>query len=386
MDSAQLQTAHVPNYTTTSYVPLCFNPKASPLFRDFNFDLEQPPRYLFRTFDHKSSGHSDDHIIMSPAAVRNLPHHSVDIFSLDPDFAMAVLEKHMNPWRRKHLIVPEPEPNIDNFMSWTTSLLYAVQYAYHRRRLYGCSSDKIMICAVDVTLFPPGQFIRASALLQAHFDMVKQDDMRHHIGVRLLAYIYTFGEYLSQGTLMHRRPCEKMVGSISHVISLASLQNSGLPVLYPELDDPIGHDKWALRTIYLRKIWHRDEYGNVNSWRSSREELEAAVRVAMTWFKHPFDPLHLAICLLSFKRRDISTVNLRDAPGGLSEEWMRHPIDVREFASRVGFIDGAIIDSPIDESFDRSFKSMQSSRCFDKQIMLHTLLSSYICDDTLDRM
>jgi len=186
--------------------------------------------------------------------------------------------------------------------------------------------------------------------------------------------------------LMHRRPCEKMVGSISHVISLASLQNSGLPILYPELDDPIGHDKWALRTIYLRKIWHGDEYGNVDPWRSGREELEAAVRVAITWFKHPFDPLHLAICLLSFKRREISTVNSRDALGCLSEEWMRHPTDVREFASRAGFVDGAITDSPIDESFDRSIKSMQGVRCFDRQTVLQCLLCRYVCDDPLDRI
>lgn len=353
------------------------------MFKDYNFDLEQPPRYLFRTFDPKSNGYSDDQVIMSPAAVRALPHHAQDIFALDSDLAMAILEKHMNPWRKKHSFALEQEPNIDNFMSWTTSLLYAVQYAYHRRRLYGCSPDQIKICAIDVTLFSPGQFIRASVLLQAHYERVKHEDMRHHIGVRLLCYIYTFGEYLSQGVLMHRRPWETTDGSISHVISLASLQGNGLPVLYPELHDPMCHDKWALRTIYLRKIWYSDEYGQVDPWKSSREELEAVVKLAMAWFKPPFDPLHLAICLLSFRRRQYraTAARVECAPRGVPEEWMRHPVDVREFSFAAGFVKEADVDAQVDSPIVGGSKNMPNSTCSDEHTVLQSLLHRYVCNE-----
>lgn len=91
-------------------------PETSLLFRNLNFDLGEPPPYLFRTFDPKTSDYTDEKITMPPAAVRKLPHHDKDIFSLEPDFAMAVLEKHQNPWRRKNK-PPELEPNIDNFIS-----------------------------------------------------------------------------------------------------------------------------------------------------------------------------------------------------------------------------------------------------------------------------
>lgn len=362
--------------------PLCFNPETNPLFQKLNFDLDQPPRYLFRTFDPLSSGYTDDLITKSPAAVRSLPHHTQDILSLEPNFAQEVLEKHMNPWRRKNK-PPEPEPNIDNFTSWATSLLYVVQYAYHRRRLYGCSEDQIKIIAVDTSLFPPRTFIRASALLQAHFDLVKKDDMRHTIGVRLLAYIYKFGEYLCQGTLVHHRYCEEVNGPTSHVISLAALRQNGLAVLYPELDDPTGHEKWALRTVSLRRIWHGDEYGKVPRQRSTRGELQAAASLASKWFRHPFDPAQLAVCLLSFKRRQLS-VNEANADGnitGVAEEWMRHPVDVREFVLAAQVVKYAEqnmrIDSPLeqDES-DRGDYTFGSERVVERCV-LQRLLSCY---------
>lgn len=121
---------------TMSNDSLCFNPTANPLFEKFNFDLERPPRFLFRTFDHKSSGRSDDRVIASPAAKYGLPRHTKDIFTLDSDTAISIVDKHLNPWLRKNSTDTDPYRD-DNFMSWTTSLLYAVQYAYYRRSQCG---------------------------------------------------------------------------------------------------------------------------------------------------------------------------------------------------------------------------------------------------------
>ena len=170
--SAELDT----DDATMSNDSLCFNPTANPLFKNFNFDLERPPRFLFRTFDHKSSGHSDDRVIASPAAKFGLPHRAKDIFSLDSEVAISIVDKHLNPWLRKNSTDSDPYHD-DNFMSWTTSLLYAVQYAYYRRSRYGCSLDQIKICVVDVSMFPPGQFIRSCNLLQAYHGLGRSDGM-----------------------------------------------------------------------------------------------------------------------------------------------------------------------------------------------------------------
>lgn len=356
-----------------------FTPETSPLFRNLNFDLNEPPPYLFRTFDPKSSGYTDENITMSPAAVRKLPHHDRDIFSLESDFAMEVLEKHQNPWRRKNK-PPEPEPNIDNFTSWATSLLYVVQYAYHRRRLYGCSEDEIKIIAVDTSLFPPRTFIRSSAILEAYFRLVKRDDMRNTIGTRLCGYTYTFGVFICQGTLVHHRHCDKANGPTSHIISLADLRQNGLPTLYPELEDASGHAKWALTTIALRKIWHGDECGEVDRWKTTFEELQAATNLAVRWFKPPFDPLKVAIYFLSFKRREHDF----DGTGIMStkESWARHPVDVREFALVVQAVDQANqddrVDSPLEIYSRDCFGDALGSGDHSVDRLTQTLLHSYI--------
>lgn len=359
-----------------------FTPETSLLFRNLKFDLDDPPPYLFRTFDARSSGYTDDKITMSPAAVRKLHHHDKDIFSLEPDFAMAVLEKHQNPWRRKGK-PPEPEPNIDNLISWATSLLYVVQYAYHRRRLYGCSEDEIKIIAVDTSLLPPRTFIRSIALLEAHFRLVKKDDMRNTIGTRLLGYTYTFGEFLCQGTLVHNRHCDRANGPTSHVISLAALRQNGLPVLYPELENASGHAKWALTTIALRKIWHGDEYGEVGRRKTTFEEMQAAANLAVMWFKPPFDPLKVAIYLLSFKRRDLSfsQTDVGDMPMSTKESWARHPVDVREFALAVKVVEqnnqDDRVDSPLVPDRRDCFGHVSNSRDPSVNGVIQSLLHSY---------
>lgn len=216
---------------------LCFNPTANPLFENFNFDLGRPPRFLFRTFDHKSSGHSDDTVVSSPAAKFGLPHHTKDIFTLDSDIAISIVDMHLNPWLRKNSTDSDPHHN-DNFMSWTSSLLYVIQYAYYRRARYGCSLDQIKICVVDVSMFPLGQFIRSCTLLQAYHGLGRSDGMQNLYSTRLLVYMYTFGEYLSQGYLVHRRYCERTQRTSSSVVSMACLEQNGIYTLYPELKDP----------------------------------------------------------------------------------------------------------------------------------------------------
>lgn len=374
--SAELDT----DDATMSNDSLCFNPTANPLFKNFNFDLERPPRFLFRTFDHKSSGHSDDRVIASPAAKFGLPHRAKDIFSLDSEVAISIVDKHLNPWLRKNSTDSDPYHD-DNFMSWTTSLLYAVQYAYYRRSRYGCSLDQIKICVVDVSMFPPGQFIRSCNLLQAYHGLGRSDGMQNLYSTTLLVYMYTFGEYLSQGHLVHRRYCERTQKQSSSVISMACLEQNGIYTLYPELSDPAGHGVWALRTIQLRKLWHGEDDEAI----SSTEELRAAVKLAITWFKDSSDPMGLAIYLLSFKKRRFRNVKINsDASSEDSQaDWMRHPIDVKEFELAARTVSaltrkGVAADVRVDRR-DSVNSHVQTYSI--EHDMLQKLLRCYVCAD-----
>ena len=365
---------------------LCFNPTTNPRFEKFNFDLGRPPRFLFRTFDHKSSGHSDDRVISSPAAKFGLPHHEKDVFALDSDVAISIVDKHLNPWLRKNSTLPASNPHHDdNFMSWTSSLLYAVQYAYYRRARYGCSLDQIKICVVDVSMFPPGQFIRSCTLLQAYHSLGRSDGMQNLYSIRLLVYMYTFGEYLSQGHMVHHRYCEKTQRSSSSVISMACLEQNGIYTLYPELADPKGHGVWALRTIQLRQLWH----GEDNEAISSTEELRAAVKLATAWFKNSSHPLELAIYFLSFRKRKFRDVDVDPnvVPEESQADWTRHPIDVKEFTFAARFVStvstqegvaaGAKVDRRDSVNGDLSYFASDSV----EHDMLQRLLCCYLCEE-----
>ncbi|OJJ43875.1 hypothetical protein ASPZODRAFT_135909 [Penicilliopsis zonata CBS 506.65] len=308
--------------------PILFHPPASPTFHSFDFHLDQTPRYLFRTFDPKSSGHSDDEVVSSPASENRLVSSKMDILSLDDDHAFALVNLHMNPWRCK----TKPHPNPDNLMSWTSSLLYAVQYALYRRYHYGCSSEEIKICVIDTGDFPRGQFVHAKRLLQAYYHFLHRKDMRDNFDTRLLVYIYQNGEYLSQGRVRH--------GGRSCVVSLARLEAAGLYSLYPELADPCGHVQWGVRTANLRSMWANQEF-------STYKELHTALTMARSCF-HSFQQLDLAAILLSFKRRELqmrkdesdeseeelereeeqfsSVLDMNKLP-----EWGRQPPEVRQY-------------------------------------------------------
>jgi hypothetical protein len=265
--------------------PVLFNPLASSSFSSFDFHLDEIPRYLFRTFDPKSSGKNNGDVVASPASENRTINSKIDILSLDDDFATTIVDWHLNPWKCRD----DRSQNLDNFMSWTFSLLYAIQYALYRRHLYGCTSEDIKICVIDTEKFSRGQFVHAKRLLQAYYQFLRQADMRHSYDTRLLLYIYGNGEYLSQGVLNHKgRSC---------VTSLARLEENGLSSLYPELADPMGHRKWAIRTIHLRHLW---EDQHVTTY----EEIQMALSLAKSCFRN-INELDIATMILTFKHREL---------------------------------------------------------------------------------
>ncbi|KAL4936147.1 hypothetical protein BDV06DRAFT_233682 [Aspergillus oleicola] len=314
--------------------PILFQPLTCPLFRYFDFQLDNVPRYLFRTFDPKSFGRSNEDVIASPASENRTASNKFDIFSLNKDMAMSMLDRHLNPWAVKDYEMQPP----DNFMSWTSSLLYAIQYALYRRYHYGCASDEIKICVIDTKKFQQGQFIHAKRLLKAYYDLVKQVDMRQNFGTRLLLYIYQNGEYLSQGSIdLRGRSC---------VASLAGLEESGLYSLYPEFAVPERQSKWAVTTARLRKLWTEQDV-------STYRELETALLLARACFAG-FDVLDIAIIFLSFKKRKLKQVRTaenqqhRQGFGKDIPDWGRKPQEVRQYLAALH------VFQPIPRTIDES--------------------------------
>ena len=86
-----------------------------------------------------------------------------DILSLKPKEASKRLHAHLT----KSLFEDCFERhNCDNFMSWSSSLLFVIQYAILRSSFRGKSPEDIKICAVDTTNFSRGQFARDMWLMK----------------------------------------------------------------------------------------------------------------------------------------------------------------------------------------------------------------------------
>jgi len=243
------------------------------------------PQYLFRTFDSKSSGTNNDNIVASIASVTESPEESrTDLLSLPKDEAIGMLYTHLN----KQCCGGEDS---DNLMSWTSSLLFAIQYAIWRRHTFGCHPADIKICVVDTRRFPQGQFAPDMWLLQAYRNTAAKvgGKTEEFFRFRLEYTRYHNGEYLSQGSVDHvSRSC---------VVTLESLEKSGLYDLYPEFAEVEGTKRWTNRVRELREGWSVEQ-------RTTPREIQLASVVARRCF-NTFETLNMMLILLTFKARKI---------------------------------------------------------------------------------
>lgn len=90
----------------------------------------------------------------------------------------------------------------DNPMSWSSSLLFVIQYAIWRSSKSNCSPADIKICAVDTTKFSRGQFARDMWLVYMYRDVFSSNSDMQNL-VRLREGDCDNGEYLSQGIVVH---------------------------------------------------------------------------------------------------------------------------------------------------------------------------------------
>lgn len=174
------------------------------------------PRYLFRVFSPRSQGLTDTSWTKSMGARWDEEDCTVDIFS-KPDYQVAdMLHRHLRWWRDR---------SDDNLVSWTSSLLFALQYIFHLhiKKSNTSSFEDICLCVLDTTGFVPGVFLRDMDLIQVYQpynnelkDWAHLRRMKH----KHLSGSYYFGEYLSQGALKIEGACQ--------IVSARTIIDNGL--------------------------------------------------------------------------------------------------------------------------------------------------------------
>ncbi|KAI8630238.1 hypothetical protein F5Y19DRAFT_484126 [Xylariaceae sp. FL1651] len=243
-----------PNGLTLFYSPAC---------RLSQWNFADVPRYLFRAFDPKSFGQSDENVVASMESISETSEHS-------------------KYWRGGN----------DNLMSWSSSLLFVIQCAIWRchRPGGGCGQDEVKICTVDTRKFPRGQFARDMILLRAYRKIPELDkEAKDFFDFRLTTQYYDNGEYLSQGKVHHTgRSC---------VFPLDQLIQAGLHNLFPEFAEKSAMGSWTNRVKDLRSKWS-------DKHRTTRVDVQTALEVARACF-NTFNAPDIALLLLSFKNRKL---------------------------------------------------------------------------------
>lgn len=219
--------------------------------------LQDTPRYLFRVFSKDSAGENSSEWMKSVDAQKG---NFTDIFKRDNDSTVALtLNEHLMPW---------PKLKGDPFISWTTSLLFAIQYAIFKCKKEQVELNTIYLCIVDTTRFPNGVFIKDLDLIEEFQDKVADDHVIWHknkphswkdrglSNIRQLrnrkhkdySGIFYFGEYLSQGQIninINGRsctvPCDKMINN--HLFAM-------MPEFKVEMESEV--QSWANTVIRFR--------------------------------------------------------------------------------------------------------------------------------------
>jgi hypothetical protein len=150
-------------------------------------------RYLFRTFNAASSRRNDEKVIASIASRDTWQESNrFDILTREKKHAAQMLHMHL----QKDCFSGARQ---DDLMSWTSSLLNAIQYALWRAHFRNRHLSWISICAIDTSKFPLGQFVRDVSLLEAYREAAKQlkGSTLQFFDFRLNTSDYFYGEYLS---------------------------------------------------------------------------------------------------------------------------------------------------------------------------------------------
>ena len=232
--------------------------------------LEEVPRYLFRVATPTSGGQTTKSWAKSKDAANARASSQTDIFVRSAPRVANMLDKHL--WKKEN-------SKFDNFVSWSCSLLYAIQYIFYRHHEDRTSLDKIDLYIVDTAKLPKGAFVRDMDLISVFGPLnaglqklqgIRNGTAQNNPQSNLPDFLrsYYFGEYLSQGALKIEACCS--------VVSAQEMLDAGLLDLRGEFRASrrfnLGLDE---RMKHLRKIFaQREEVP-----RQLDKDIQAAVSI-----------------------------------------------------------------------------------------------------------
>ncbi|CAG8898335.1 unnamed protein product [Penicillium egyptiacum] len=224
--------------------------------------LKDIPRYLFRVVAPKSDGDTNGTWAHSKSAHEKNITSTQDVFSFlggtNQHTKAFELTVHLQWYGHRYTVE-------DNFVSWTSSLLFAIQFIYYRRF---SEDDKpswndIKLYVIDTTCFPTGTFMRDLDLIQSFsgVDNHKSDknNSPKYWNLRSLYSLrtdkgYYFGEYLSQGSLKIENRSQMIPANILFENDRLRRLQPKFAGLYSARGDP--DPRLADAVINLRKeIW-----------------------------------------------------------------------------------------------------------------------------------
>ncbi|EWZ87339.1 hypothetical protein FOWG_09226 [Fusarium oxysporum f. sp. lycopersici MN25] len=209
-------------------MPQLFEPKPG---QENLFIFDKTPTYLFRLHVPRSKGDTSTVHVMAPAFLGRTAYHrdrlpcGEDLLQLPTKIATSRLKDHLR-WKCNHL-----KKSPCNLMSWSSSLLFLLQYALYRHTTDFEPKPQfpnIKIIMIDTRDFPEQTFLRdldALEWLHEEPDPVFKRLYNNRNGR------FYFGEYLTQGYLDITGKCVEM--------TMQQLVDGGLfTVICPALDKP----------------------------------------------------------------------------------------------------------------------------------------------------
>jgi hypothetical protein len=233
------------------------------------FEQNFTPRYLIRVYSPQSAGETSLSATIPPSMTDNKHDHTTDVSKLPPQDGALQLNEHLRwyPWHEHNW----------NFTSWTTSLLFALQYALYKRRGAKNLSDlsKISILILDTRDFPKWTFIKDMEIMDV-FAMfsnhTERNNLEKMLKLRNRDRGHYFGESFTQGRMNIEGRCVKT--------TMQRLIDSGLFKLFPKPEEESYWKMWANRVVELRQPFQVSQ----DDRSTSQTDVRRAIAIAESCF------------------------------------------------------------------------------------------------------
>ena len=259
-----------------------FEPNEEQKRRMPDFVNNKVPRFLFRVQAPGSAG-----TVNTEYARPTGTEEKGDIFKYRPRAAAGKVRKHLQGGCTKY--------SRCNFVSWTSSLLWALMWGFYRAWDESAGEDlsSVRLFVIDTLEFPAGTFIQDLEIIEVFHTYERYPFRKGSLTSlrNLRTNGYYFGEYLTQGDLRIQGKCVQT--------TLEKLRSRGLFKLNIGLEDKRtwykpNHNILALRKAFeLFKPYRRA--GPIE-----RTEVRKAIAIAETCFGGPWTAL-IALHLLAFR-------------------------------------------------------------------------------------